>query len=475
MKKIIIFSIAMLFSIMTFAQSPYQTKCFEIYKKYMRIMCAETKTTNKLEEWFNTLALTGAYPIDYEAARTEKTFAAMDLNYTLQFPSKVEDLRSKMKAEFEDAKALMNESDKIQYKMQTEVRLPLGKAKWEGASKFYAWTKKGEYETSSAWDERLKAQSHRVFDSIMIKTIRSAIKNNYWYIEYGNYDADNGSLELVFKDMSGKNWVDYQFPVSPQEAQNFKSNNRFYKDDIKYHSDGAAIKSSGKQELRMYYLYKDICYIDDMDASFIPHSFFLEYNSKVFEFDNTKRWNAVKDITYSFDDFGIDLDCLKGYVFSYKQAYYDLFTKEEERRKREQDSIAKAEEKRINDSIAQIERRVQEERDDIAYLENNKSNIAVINFLDTSKNTPQLENKRKELIEFAQTRKEKPYYLTIVDCFVRTNSIMSKEYKKNGWCFIDPDFSSEKFVEAANQGKIDFFDAYLSGNYNAVLQSKKKK
>ncbi|MBP5368559.1 MAG: hypothetical protein J6Z01_08935 [Bacteroidales bacterium] len=482
MKKITLLSLTMLMCIASFAQSPYQTKCFEIYKKYMRIISAGTISPAELENVFNTYVLAGLYPYDYESARTETAFAAAELNYMLKYPTKIEDLRNKMKAEFEAAKSLMREDDKMMYKVNTEMRVPYGKVKWEGARQFLNWTNKGEFETTAQWDNRLKNQSRRVFDSIMIWAIQKELDKNYWYLDFGNYNADKEELKIYFKDKSGKNGISHDFKLSPQDAQNIKYNITLNSDDLQLYEGGAGFESRGKQKLQMWYYYWDICYIDDEDASFCPSAFVIKYNGEKTLFDNKERWNAVKDVTYNFDDLGIELTPLKGYVFSYKQAYDDLITKgKEAQQKKEQaikDSIAKVEERRINDSIALVKQKEQEElnkRNDLEYMEKSKPIIAQIDFLDPSQNTSSLNAKREELLEFAKQRKGKPYYITILNTFINSNNAMKKEYTKNGSKYFYHRY--EKFTDAIDvdwiDEKSDFFDAYTSGNYKAIIQSKK--
>ena len=348
MKKIFIFMMSMLFCIMTFAQTPYQTKCFEIYKKYMRIMGAETKTTNQLEEWFNTLALSGVYPIDYEAARTEKTFAAMDLNYSLQFPSKVEDLRSKMKAEFESAKSLMTNEDKKQYQQIVDMRTPYGRAKWQGVADFYKWALKDEYESTTAWEERLNNKSQMVFDSIMVRNVIKVMNENYWTIEYGEYDADEQIQYFYFNDKSRINGCRHEIPMDPQKAKNMKQNNFIDPKSIDIYSDGVVLKSSGNQEVLFYYLFDEICKVEDDDAALIPNIFGIKIGSDKYLFDNTKilaQYGAqINDVTFKCDELGIHIDSLKGYEFSYKKAYPAYKAKVEERRKKIEEEKKKKQE-----------------------------------------------------------------------------------------------------------------------------------
>ena len=56
--------------------------------------------------------------------------------------------------------------------------------------------------------------------------------------------------------------------------------------------------------------------------------------------------------------------------------------------------------------------------------------------------------------------RNKSYYPQIMDSVIETNKGLSKEWTKNGQYF---------------KNKIDFYDAYLSDNYNQILKDNKKK
>ena len=63
-------------------------------------------------------------------------FATSKLTYMLTHSqNNVAELENKMKAEFEAAKKLMNNDEKLGYRIIMESKTPYGKAKWNGANK----------------------------------------------------------------------------------------------------------------------------------------------------------------------------------------------------------------------------------------------------------------------------------------------------------------------------------------------------
>lgn len=360
MKRILLLIVAIFFCGLSYSQTPYESKCFELYKKYLRIYAAGNVSNSDLEDWFRTLKLTGVYPYDYESATKETMFATSKLTYMLTHSqNNVAELENKMKAEFEAAKKLMNNDEKLGYRIIMESKTPYGKAKWNGANEFVQWAKRDEYESNADWEKRLNQEAKNVFDNIMFKHVQQEIRNDYWTMDYGRYYADAGELYLIFEDHSGVNSCGHRIQLSPQQAKNLKENNPMSKDDIIFDSDGACQTSHGAQELSFYYDYEEICKVEDTDAALIPRYFYIEIGSQLFKLDNKNFLTSVKlnvlDVQYKFADLSITdskLQFLKGHTFSYKQ-YFDNNRERELLERKEQairDSIAKRE-KFLKDSL----------------------------------------------------------------------------------------------------------------------------
>jgi hypothetical protein len=68
--------------------------------------------------------------------------------------------------------------------------------------------------------------------------------------------------------------------------------------------------------------------------------------------------------------------------------------------------------------------------------------------------------KRRHIISLVNECKEKPYYPQIIDLVIDTNKALNKEWTKSGLSF---------------ENKMEFYEAYICGNYKQLLKDKKKK
>ncbi len=330
----------------------------------MRIYAAGTLSNAELENVFMSIKLAGVYPYDYESASKEMAFAASKLNYMLTHSeSAVAELDKRMKAEFEAAKKLMDNDEKLGYKILLESKTPYGKAKWDGANAFVKWARRDEYESNKDWENRMHQQAANVFDSIMYKYVRETIKDDYWYMDYGRYHADEQILSLLFYDNSGVNGCGHRIALSPQEAKILRENNPMSKEHVSLFDEGVEQKSSGAEELTFYYYYDEICKIEDADAALIPRYFYVDIASKQYKLDNKNFLTSVKleisDVKFKFDDLITDsrLQFLKGHIFNYKQYVAN---------NRERELLARKEQA-IRDSIAKREKFLKDSLDYIKY------------------------------------------------------------------------------------------------------------
>ena len=79
----------------------------------------------------------------------------------------------------------------------------------------------------------------------------------------------------------------------------------------------------------------------------------------------------------------------------------------------------------------------------------------------TGLNIPENSEKEKLTKSYVQkiaSYKDKPYYSKIMDFIIETNKGLNKEWTKNGVIFYN---------------KVEFYEAYISGNYKQILKAKK--
>ena len=141
MKKIILL-ILLAFSLQTiFAQTPYQTKCHQIFTKYIKLFAAGTGTRLNAGDSFAYSAM--GYD---ESALT--ILEPMLLSYCMSTGKNYDTMLKQMRAEYTAARKLMNSQEKLAIKIYEEQKTPYGKIKWAAANDFNIWMKKGQYETT---------------------------------------------------------------------------------------------------------------------------------------------------------------------------------------------------------------------------------------------------------------------------------------------------------------------------------------
>ncbi len=89
-----------------------------------------------------------------------------------------------------------------------------------------------------------------------------------------------------------------------------------------------------------------------------------------------------------------------------------------------------------------------EKRTSLNYLNINSSLLQSMNF----------QKDKNEILSFINENQSKPFYLQIIDLVIETNNGLFKEWGKNGSFFKD---------------KLEFYNAYISGNYRQILREKK--
>ncbi|MBR4324099.1 MAG: hypothetical protein IKP73_01080, partial [Bacteroidales bacterium] len=112
-----------------------------------------------------------------------------------------------------------------------------------------------------------------------------------------------------------------------------------------------------------------------------------------------------------------------------------------------------------------------EYRNAMLQLQQNKNSIAQVNFQKEINNNnffnvisdqpvdyTDANEYRRKLLDWVAQYKSQPYYDEIVDFLITNNAALSKEFTKNG-----AKFSS----------KAEFYEAFTSGDYKAVLKGKK--
>ena len=560
MKKIILL-ILLAFSLQTiFAQTPYQTKCHQIFTKYIKLFAAGTGTRLNAGDSFAYSAM--GYD---ESALT--ILEPMLLSYCMSTGKNYDTMLKQMRAEYTAARKLMNSQEKLAIKIYEEQKTPYGKIKWAAANDFNIWMKKGQYETTVDLETRLKEQSVSVFDQIVYNTINEIVFNDYWFMDIGDYDADGESLELRFHHKEHQYKLSYWVKMSAPNAKFLKEkcytihnepNDKTFFGHSYITSDWPS-----KRMMKFYYDTDELCFLNN--EIIIPRYFQIESEYGNWTIDNTSDgYSGIDIIKYRFDDMAIDNPYLKGHVFDSEQYAVIVKTiRQENRRKAEaqkarQDSIEIAkynaflheewdrannevtsnkfningyslkDEYKITvnnkDAYMQMSSKISEDKEKIvdkikteyntawhdywhlygnnAYsatfdsyycqgakvfaaeterrlvmkeLEKSHNSIMQIDFKKNKSNASfsnivavatgeqtvdysQINDERTKIMTWVAQYEQKPYYEEIIAYLIKCNSGLNTEYAKNG----------QKFSSAG-----EFYKAFTSDNYKAILKSKK--
>ncbi|GAP72403.1 TonB protein [Candidatus Symbiothrix dinenymphae] len=238
------------------------------------------------------------------------------------------------------------------YKIRTKI-----------TSKFEEWQTKGEFEKQSDYEERLTSKSQEIFDEICIEQIQEQIQDHtskMWYNRISYNSADEAyTSDYGAGDLSSYNSEDETFLVK------FKIGN--YDEKLPWQTkvnvplaDAEKFKDSWKKRTVKNSNFEWVFVENNLFPSLIILTDIKNNNS---EYRLNLPLANQKEITFSFDDFGINNSHLKGYVCSYskeQQAAEDAEQREakqreeEERQAQEKERQAAAEAKQREEELNRI-------------------------------------------------------------------------------------------------------------------------
>jgi hypothetical protein len=278
-------------------QTAYESKISEITQKYFSICYYGYNKPLTLSEKANLQIYT-----DEDEAR-EFILGLGILNYAMKHTdTEVKNLLAQMDKELKIAEKLktstdfQREKEKEVLKKQAEYELTnAGTIKKNIKTVFEMWNNKGEFEKQQDYEERLQKQSQNEFIQTCIEQIKNKI-NNYTDNDLIKilqpYNADNEFFSITF-NINGIECQDkLNVPIS--DAERFKKN-----------------WSSLRSKTSDY----DWCFVNN---ALCPTVITLSDGTNNYRL--ILPWQNSMEIAYSFDDFGIENKCLKGFVFKYSIA-----------------------------------------------------------------------------------------------------------------------------------------------------------
>ena len=327
MKKVIITTLLIVFSLSIFAQNtptPYQKKQLELAKKYFQIFYGYRMSMGDAA-FFEQLA---------EGKDAQDFLLGLGiLGYAMQHSeSQVKSVLTQMENEYKAAEKLKNATD---FRLEKEAKAKAEQAKKErelratqeayektdvGAIRkniklaFEKWNLKGEFEKEADFAERLQNQSKTAFDGICLEQIKGRIENKsdyYWEKELSSYNSENEFFTVSFKinDISWQSSINV--PIA--QAENFK--NKF-------------------SNLRIKISTYDWCFEEN---SLCPTLVTLENRDNDTKYQFPVLLQNQSEITQSFDNLEIDNQYLSGYVFKFSNA--KTIAEQQEREKQRLDSL----------------------------------------------------------------------------------------------------------------------------------------
>lgn len=562
MKRILIFIVAVMMVANVFAQTAYQSKCHQIFTKYMK-----TFVVGMGDKWGQTEEFAFSQSGYSENGAMEVLLMPM-MGYCAKTGKSYEAMKKQVEAEYIAARNLMTPEEKFAMKVDEESKVPYGRAKWQSAVDFKKWMKKGEYETTEQQESRLNVQSRPKMNQIIFENVVKEISEDYWKMEFDDYDADNQELKLHFVD----NERHYQIPrvinVSPQTAKYIKIH--CHSGDPKLYNDGAiqtydddGMDDNGNMKtywdekgkmfydvkrgvLKMQYETYELCVINN--EIFVPRYFYITSSFGEWQFDIS----ATEPLAiFNYDDWVGKPQQLNEYIFDYQEygkkvraevvaqaAYEDSIAianfnsqldellnsynqklkdnkynikqlcikRDDYVMKVNDETLFKDNRNKMQNEYEKYRKQIQDDywelkdkyfkiygtieefdkyycqgldvflaqtdyRNVMQQLKQKQSSIAQVNFQKEMNNNSfmnviseqpvdytEINEYRRQLLEWVATLKSKPYYDEVLTYLINNNAAFAREFAKNG-----SKFSS----------KSEFYEAYTSGDYKAVLKGRK--
>lgn len=286
--------------------TPYQKKQLELSKKYFEILYGYRMTMadeafyeqlaqgKEAQEFLLGLGIIG-YAMNHSEAQCKKVFTQMANEYKQTEKLKnTTDFRLEKEA---NARKLQYEKEKkLKAEQEAYIKTDIGSIQLKIQLEFEKWNQKGEFEKEADYSERLRAQSQNAFEEICINQIKAKIKNynNDYNLrkELSTYNSENEFFFVSFQINNVKWQNKLNIPIS--KAEDFKNN----------FSD----LNSKIDEYNWCFVENNLC----------PTEIILTNNYSNYRFPLSLTNQS--EITFSFDDFKIENQYLKGYTFKYSNA-----------------------------------------------------------------------------------------------------------------------------------------------------------
>ncbi len=312
MKKVSVFFVAMCITLSaTVAQTAYEKRIEQIEKE-----AAQKLGYSQMNDIVVLMLMDGAidalYGYNTKKARVAVWMAEeMEKAEKLKTPEEIR--REKQKAEEEKKKAALAEEKRKKEEEERRKKEAYERTDFRIIEKdikfaFEKWQQKGEFEKQANYEERLKTQSLHKFPEICGKAIKNRIiKEIYNPFLWADrirteslvYNSEDEFFDVSFALKNGIEWRS-KINIPIENAENFKKNWDRLKSEI-----------------------------NDYDWCFIENTLYPKLVTMVHR-DNDKKeiekyefrslLSKPQEITFSFDEFGIENPYLKGFVFNYSTA-----------------------------------------------------------------------------------------------------------------------------------------------------------
>ncbi|HNS29227.1 MAG TPA: hypothetical protein PKL52_01725 [Tenuifilaceae bacterium] len=327
MKKIIVTTLAIVFSLSVFAQNtptPYQKRQLELSKKYFQIFygyrmsmadevfyeqLAEGKDA---QEFLLAMGILG-YAMNHSEAQVKKVLTQMKNEYAAAEKLKnATDIRLEKEAKARAEQAAKEQ--KLKEVQEAYEKTDVGTISKNIKSTFEKWNLKGEFEKEADYAGRLLNQSQTAFDEICLEQIKDRIKNKntyYWEKKLLPYNTENEFFMVYFKINDIEWQSNINIPIV--QAEDFK--NKF-------------------SDLRFNIGDYDWCFVEN---SLCPSLITLKSRNNDTKYQFPVLLQNQSEISQSFEDIEIDNPYLSGYVFKFSNA--KAITERQEREKQRLDSL----------------------------------------------------------------------------------------------------------------------------------------
>lgn len=338
MKRILLVVIGILFCATTFSQTAYENRCSEIFIKYWKIFTQNKPMTPSEESSLKSTATS------YWVGKKLITVAV--LNYFTATGKDYQPILDQMEKEYATAQKLMTEEEKKAFEVNNESQTPYGKVKWKTAYDFAKWMIKGEFEKTVDYQQRLKDHSVAAYDNLLITNIEEELFKEEWSLEFGQYNADKEWLPIFFSDKTGICRIQHRMVLSPNDAKIIVSHHpQFNRPD--YSNGEYYVCSNGSREVSLSFNCENVL-IDSVDLVFIPQKFVFKSYFGDAVFDNSVYvGRGIEEVEYKYDDchledFNVNNEYMKGYVFHYSDVYNKVLKNKQQRAEQYNDEIKTA-------------------------------------------------------------------------------------------------------------------------------------